>query len=298
MAWDWVGRLAGRLGGTWTPPGTPGMTVPMSRPPQFTDTTSSTYRTFRAPDGELLTYRELGAGRPVILLHGFTSAGSMWFDPGPAPDLASRGHRVVVPDLRGHGASAAPDEPAAYPPDVLADDGLALLEHLGLDAAGGGYDLVGYSLGGRVVLRLLVRGVRPDHAVVGGQGLRGVTGSFDQRGLFRRTLDALVAGEPLESGSPEARTAGWIRYSGNDPRALRHVLGAQLPVTPEELGAVPTPVLVLVGVDDAHHAPSAAALADALPHGRHVPVPGDHFSAVAELALRTAIERFLDDADS
>jgi pimeloyl-ACP methyl ester carboxylesterase len=113
---------------------------------------------------------------------------------------------VVVPDLRDHGASDAPDDPAAYPPDVLTDDLLALVEHLALEAEPAGFDLAGYSLGGRVVLRALVRGALPGRAVVAGQGLRAVTGPLDQRGLFRRTLDPSCT--PRSSGSsPTTRPA-------------------------------------------------------------------------------------------
>lgn len=86
---------------------------------------------FAARDGQELAYRTLGDGRTLVLFHGFTGSGRDWF--GPAAVFADHGHRVIVPDLRGHGASAAPRDAAAYPPDVLADDGLALLDHLGLD---------------------------------------------------------------------------------------------------------------------------------------------------------------------
>jgi pimeloyl-ACP methyl ester carboxylesterase len=256
-------------------------------------------RSLPAPDGRLLTYRELGTGRPVVLLHGFTATGATWFDAGPAHALAERGHRVIVPDLRGHGASAAPDDPAAYPPDVLTDDLLALVGHLALDTGPGGYALAGYSLGGRVVLRALARGARPTRAVVAGQGLRAVTGPLDQRGLFRRTLDALLAGTPPPLDSPEGGTAAWIRRSRNDPRALRRVLDAtQVPVTHAELAAVATPVLVLAGVDDEHQAPTAPALADALPHGRHAEVPGDHLTALGTPEFHTAVLDVLDDPDA
>jgi pimeloyl-ACP methyl ester carboxylesterase len=252
------------------------------------------HRSYRAPDGRTLTYRELGTGRPVVLLHGFTANGATWFDAGPAHALAGRGHRVIVPDLRGHGTSAAPHDPAAYPPDVLTDDLLALREHLALDAGPGGHDLVGYSLGGRVVLRALVRGARPTRAVVAGQGLRAVTGPLDQRGLFRGTLDALLAGTPPALDSPEGATAAWIRRSRNDPRALRHVLDAtQDPVTSAELAAVPTPVLVLTGADDEHQAPTAPALAEALPGGRQAEVPGDHLTAMGTPEFHTAVLEFL-----
>ena len=65
-------------------------------------------------------------------------------------------------------------DPRAYPPDVLADDSLALIGHFGLGA--GQYDLGGYSLGGRIVARMLARGAEPGCAVVAGQGLAKIAG--------------------------------------------------------------------------------------------------------------------------
>ena len=155
---------------------------------------------FQGRDGLRLAYREVGTGRPLVLFHGFTGSGRDWL--GPAEILAGHGHRVILPDLRGHGESAGPHDPAASPPDVLADDGLALLEHLGL----GDVDLGGYSFGGRVVLRLLARGVRPARAVIGGQGLDAVRKATSRTGVYHRALTALIENEPIEPGSP----AYWI----------------------------------------------------------------------------------------
>src|ERR1700748_3503327 len=108
-------------------------------------------------DGAKLAYRELGQGRPVVLIHGyFSNAVTNWIRYGHAATIAGRGFRVVMPDLRGHGDSAKPHDPAAYPPDVLADDGLALVDHLGLDD----YRLARYSLGGKLLLRLVSPGAR------------------------------------------------------------------------------------------------------------------------------------------
>ena len=84
---------------------------------------------FRGRDGVRLAYRELGEGRPVILIHGYLSTAMAMA--GIARKIAGRGYRVILPDLRGHGESARPHAAAAYPPDALADDGLALIEHLG-----------------------------------------------------------------------------------------------------------------------------------------------------------------------
>ena len=164
-----------------------------------------------------LAYRETGSGRPLILLHGFMGTGSGWLDRGPADTLAAHGFRLVLPDLRGHGDSARSHDPLAYPPDVLADDGLALIEHLGLGP--GQYDLGGYSLGGRIVVRMLARGAEPGRAVVAGQGLEKVSGP-QGGGASRRALTALVDGVVLEPGSPDAKMAQWAAATGADPRAL------------------------------------------------------------------------------
>src|SRR3954451_1922732 len=101
---------------------------------------------FTAPDGVALAWHETGAGRAVVLLHGlFSDAQTNWIKFGHAALIAARGFRVIMPDLRAHGQSGKPHDPAAYPPDILADDGLALIAHLRLID----YDLGGYSLGGR-----------------------------------------------------------------------------------------------------------------------------------------------------
>ena len=113
---------------------------------------------FAGRDGVELACRETGSGRPLVLLHGFMGAGSHMLNYGGAGAFAEQGYRVITPDFRGHGDSAKPHDPAAYPPDVLADDGLALVGHLGL--GDGDYDLGGYSLGGRIVVRMLVRGAK------------------------------------------------------------------------------------------------------------------------------------------
>jgi pimeloyl-ACP methyl ester carboxylesterase len=152
----------------------------------------------------------------VVLLHGFITTAEQWLQHGPAAALAEQGYRVILPDLRGHGDSARPHDTAAYPSDVLADDGLALIDQLGLDD----YDLGGYSLGGRIVLRMLVRGARPAHAVVAGQGLAAVSSAVGS-GTNRRVLTALASGDAAEPGSPDAEAAYWITQLGGDRGARR-----------------------------------------------------------------------------
>lgn len=245
-------------------------------------------RRFTGRDGVELAYREIGTGRPLVLVHGFIGDSWLWLRHGPAVELAEHGHRVILPDLRGHGDSARPHDPAAYPPDVLADDGLALLDHLGL----ADYDLGGYSLGARVVLRMLVRGARPARAIVAGQGLDVISGATSRTNRYRLALTAMIDGDPVDPDSPGGQLAHWITQSGADPVALRNVLDAHAPTPPESLAEIPTPVLVAVGDGDDTHS-SADALADALPGGHFARVPGDHFSAVAAPEFAAAIRDFL-----
>ena len=245
---------------------------------------------FAGHDGAPLAYRVVGSGRPLILLHGFLGSGSHWLDHGPADGLVEQGFRLVLPDLRGHGQSTRSHDPGLYPPDVLADDGLALIEHLGLDP--GEYDLVGYSLGARVVVRLLARGAEPGRAVVAGQGLAKVSGP-QGGGTTERALKALVDGVALEPGSAAAKMAHWVGQADADPRALLYVLGSLVPTPEDNLRRITTPTLVVIG--DRDERSDADELAALLPAARYVRVPGGHGDAFAAPEFGAAITAFLTD---
>ena len=190
-----------------------------------------------APDGVELAYRQFGGGRPLILIHGFSSDSRQWIDHGLAAAFAAPGHRVIMPDLRGHGASGRPHEASAYPPDVLADDGLAVVSALGL--ADNGYGLFGYSMGGRVALRMLVRGARPAAAVIAGQGFDVTEPTTDRTAGHRRLLTAMVEGTPL--GLKDQAMVDWMVERDVDPLALLLVLDSFVGTSPEALGGSPPP---------------------------------------------------------
>ena len=242
---------------------------------------------FAGRDGVELACRETGSGRPLILLHGFMGAGSQMLD-GWAGTFAGQGRRVVLPDFRGHGDSAKPHDPAAYPPDVLADDGLALVEHLGL--GDGDYDLGGYSLGARIVLRMLVRGAKPGRAIVAGQGLAKVSGP-QGGGAIYRVLTALVDGVAIEPGSRDALIAQWISKLGADPRALLRVPDSLVPTPEDALRQITIPALVAIG--DRDERSDADELAVCLGDARFIRVPGGHESAFAAPELAAAMAAFL-----
>jgi pimeloyl-ACP methyl ester carboxylesterase len=250
--------------------------------------TDLTSQRFQGRDGAELAWREIGDGRPVVLLHGLIGSGTLLASSGLARAIAERGYRVILPDLRGHGDSARPHDPARYPPDVLADDGLALIDQLGLDD----YRLAGYSAGGKVVLRLLARGARPARAVVGGQGLDALDAESDRTGGYRRMLAAAANGDTFAPGSPEEAFTGWITQVGADPRAIGYLLGSLIATPRDALRQVPTPTLVVAGEGDSRSA-TAGELAALLPNGRLTLVPGDHLTALEAPELTAAVLDFL-----
>src|SRR5512135_1859477 len=83
-----------------------------------------------------LFVHQSGTGTPLLLIHGLLASGAM-FQP-VLPALATH-HRVIVPDLRGHGRSGT--LPGPYNVEQLAGDLAQLLDDLQVDAA----DILGYS---------------------------------------------------------------------------------------------------------------------------------------------------------
>jgi pimeloyl-ACP methyl ester carboxylesterase len=97
------------------------------------------------PPSQVLDFTERGAGPPLLLVHGLMVTGEM-FKP-VIEHLATR-HRVIVPDLRGHGRSRG--LPPPYTAVQLASDLSLLLDHLGVDSTA----VLGYSHGGTIAQQL------------------------------------------------------------------------------------------------------------------------------------------------
>lgn len=249
-------------------------------------------RRFASFDGVEIAWRELGDGRPLVLLHGlFSNAEMNWIRWGTANLLGEAGFRVILPDFRGHGQSDAPHDAAAYPPDVLARDTEELVRHLGLVD----FDLGGYSLGARTAIRLVVTGMRPRRVVLAGMGLDGVLHSDDRTAYFLRVIEMRDSARP---GTREWMAAQFLKTTRTDAEAVAHVLRSQVQTAREELSALVMPALVVSGSEDRDNG-SAGELASALPDARYIEIPGNHMSAVTGKELGLAIRDFLmDDSTS
>ncbi|MDF0643960.1 MAG: alpha/beta hydrolase [Nitrospira sp.] len=92
-----------------------------------------------------LYYEDHGAGKPVVLIHGYPLSGASWEKQVPA--LLKAGYRVITYDRRGFGKSSQPTEGYNY--DRFAEDLHKLITHLKLQ----GFALVGFSMGGGEIAR-------------------------------------------------------------------------------------------------------------------------------------------------
>lgn len=241
---------------------------------------------FDARDGVRLAWREMGEGRPVVLLHGlFSSAEVNWIKFGTAARIAAEGYRVVMPDLRVHGSSAAPHDAALYPLDVLVNDLADLVAHLGLSA----FDLGGFSLGARTSVRAVVAGMTPGRLILGGMGLAGLAG-WQRRGQFFKRVIAEY--DSAKRGDDSWLSIQFMKTMKIDRIAAGHLLDSFTDTPPDALAALTMPTLVVCGDRDRDNG-SAEDLVAALPDAVLATIPGTHMSSVTEPELGQAIAAFL-----
>jgi len=239
-------------------------------------------------DGESIAYRAMGIGRPLVLLHGFLStAQQTWMASGLAERLAASRRRVILPDFRGHGRSAKPQDPARYPPDILAMDIEALLEQLEITDC----DIAGYSLGARIAARLMVRGLRPRKLALCGMGFEGLTAIAARQAHFENLI---VNGE--NSGNPRAArvVAAMMERAGISQAMALAVLRSQLDTTPEDLAGFEAETRIVCGTRDRDNG-DPARLSAAIPGAVLEQPDGDHLSTVSAPAFADALARFFSE---
>lgn len=243
---------------------------------------------FEADDGVRLAWYDMGAGPPVVLLHGFMSdAYTNWVRYGHAAALIAAGRRVLMLDFRAHGASDKPHDTAAYPRDRLTSDAMGFVAHLGLTD----YDLGGYSLGSRTVSRMLAMGAKPGRVIIGGMGLEGLTDTGRRAGHFRNILTKL--GQHPQ-GSPAWMVEAFLKTTGGDPVALLGIIETFADTPLETIRTFAMPIQVLCGAEDTDNG-SATALVEVLPDAVYAEVPGGHMSSVVKPEMGAAMAGFLAD---
>lgn len=241
-------------------------------------------------DGVEIVYLDEGAGDPIVLVHGFASNKQInWVNPGWVSTLMRDGRRVIALDNRGHGQSAKLYDPADYHTDLMADDVVALIAHLGLQRA----DVMGYSMGARICSVVAAR--HPHHvrsAILGGVGTNVIEGA----GLRGDVAEALEAPSIHDVTDPVGKTFRlFAEQTRSDLRALAACLrgsrGAAL--SRAELQSIRVPVLVATGTkDDVVGSPHD--LAALIPGAHALDIPNrDHMLAVGDRVFKSGALAFL-----
>ena len=199
-------------------------------------------------NGIEIDYEDTGRGRPILLTHGHLSSRTAWN--GQHQALADR-YRVISWDIRGHGQTVSPDDPARYSLELTIEDASALLGHLGLERAviGGlslGYISLAFALAHLEMVEALVicdsgPGYRNDQA----------RAQWNER-AFSRAADLEASGLAiLETRSREVRES---RARHRSAQALAHatrgILAQQGSTVIDGLPSISVPTLVIVGDED------------------------------------------------
>jgi pimeloyl-ACP methyl ester carboxylesterase len=217
------------------------------------------YEVSGGPDGNL----------PVLLSHGFAASSQMWR--GNVGALAAD-RPVITWDLRGHGRSDSPGDPAAYSQEVSVADMAAVLDACGISRV----VAAGLSLGGYLSLAFCL--ARPDR-VAGlvlcdtGPGFRNdqARGQWNDRAVAqagRLERDGLAA----LGDSPETRAAGH-RSAAGLAHAARGILAQRDGNVIASLPSIAVPTLVLVGARDQPFLAAAGYLAAKIPGAEHAVIP-------------------------
>lgn len=235
---------------------------------------------FTASDGAQIAYRDEGAGRPILLLHGLM-AHSGFFEPQRA--LADT-FRLIGMDLRGHGASSV-EAPSV---GRIAADVAELAAKLDLTEVIG----VGWSLGASVLWRLLSGSIadRFAGAVVIDMTPRVLNGSDWALGLsqehcdarseamredfpaFARSAGAAIFAQPLEGESRSLAAWAGEEFARNDPAAIVALWSSLVAEDVRSLlSGIGQPTLVVHGSHShLYGARTAEDLTEALPNARAV----------------------------
>lgn len=239
---------------------------------------------------------------PLVLLHGFAMDRSVWAE---LVESQFSDQQVILPDLRGHGESDAPE--GTYSMSLMAADLASLLDALGVDKA----IVCGHSMGGYVSLAFAEH--YPQR--LAGLGLITTNPQADpadkRAGRFAlidqiRERGAVAVAESLAprlSKDPFVVEQAWQLISSAAPQGLIGALAgmAERQDRTTLLPQVNVPSLVVAGeADQIMDFASARAMADALPQGQFLGIPGvGHLpmsEAAAELGkgLRSLVARVTD----
>lgn len=244
---------------------------------------------FESADGLKLAFDGIGAGDPIVMVHGFAAnrrqawRAADWYDV-----FIDSGREAIALDHRGHGESDKPHDASAYGVGRMAADVIRLLDRLDIQST----DLIGHSMGARIALELLL--MHPERlksVVLVAVGAR----LLDNSAAPSPMVAAMRARDPSKIEDPMIQSFRvFADTTGNDLEALAACAEApREPLTPERLAGIRNPVLVLAASHD-ELAGDPGPLADAIPGAKKVVIPGTtHHSVLADPRSQDAVFAFL-----
>lgn len=248
--------------------------------------------TLRRDDGVSLYYEVHGKGPTVLLTHGYSATSQMWTG---QIEALSKDHQLVIWDMRGHGRSDSPDDPALYSEPATVADMAALLDEVGAkEAIVGGLSLGGYmSLAfhrfhpDRVRALLIIDtgpGYKNDEARAGWNANALKTAERYER-------DGLAV---LQGGSAERRTAQHTSAKGL-ALAARGMLTQRDAGVITSLPDIKVPSIVVVGSEDTPFLAASDYMASKIPGAKKVVIEGAGHAANIDRpeAFNAALREFL-----
>ncbi|EYD74700.1 Alpha/beta hydrolase fold protein [Rubellimicrobium mesophilum DSM 19309] len=234
-------------------------------------------------NGIRMHYATYGAGDPVLLIHGGLGHGDIWS--AQVADLM-KDHLVITADSRGHGRSTRDERPYGY--DLMAEDYLALLDHLGIDKV----DLVGWSDGGIIGLDIaMTHPERLDHLFAQAANVTtdGVDPSVATDDVFNSYIAWMAEDYARMSPTPDQYDAFVEQIS--------QMWASQPNWSDEELGKIAVPVTIALGDhDEAITREHTEHMAQVIPGAKVVILPeASHFAMLQApdeytAAVRAAID--------
>jgi len=216
--------------------------------------------------GVKIHYTVQGTGEPVILIHGlYASAQKNWGFNGVIADLAQH-YQVIALDCRGHGDSDKPAGEGDYGIKMV-DDVVRLMDHLHLPSA----NLIGYSMGGMIALKLAATHPERVHsAILGGMGW-------------------------LEDGSPLQRV--WENMGARGPSETNSAVlrgFADFAVTADQVKALKMPIQIVVGERDPCKRMYVEPLLQIRPDiSEHVIAGAGHITCILKPEFKTELDAAL-----
>ena len=243
-------------------------------------------------DGVSVYYEVHGSGPTILLTHGYSATSQMW--KGQVEAL-SKDHQLVIWDMRGHGQSDSPDDPALYSEPATVSDMAALLDTVGAKSA----IIGGLSLGGYMSLAFhRVHPERTDALLIIDTG-PGYKNDEAREGWNRTSLKTAERYETdglkvLETGSAERRQAQHRSAKGL-ALAARGMLTQRDAGVITSLPDIRVPSIVVVGSEDTPFLAASDYMAAKIPGAKKAVIEGAGHAANIDKpeAFNAAITGFL-----